>query len=82
MPRRALIAVLQPEGATDVVMLVGGSTATQWKKSETALRNMAKSYRIARTRPTSITRKAKNDYRFEDRGGLSEKGGGSLSDVL
>merc|ERR1711871_905466 len=41
VPRRALVAALQPEGSTDVVMLVGGSTASQWKKSEAALRKMA-----------------------------------------
>lgn len=34
---------------------------------------MASSYRIARVRPTSIKRKAKNDYRFEDQGGLNER---------
>ena len=54
-------------------MLVGGATAAQWKKSEAALRKMASSYRIARTRPTSIKRKVQNDYRFEDQGGLNER---------
>ena len=33
---------------------------------------MADSYRIARTRPTAILRKAKADYRFEEQGGLKE----------
>jgi len=73
VPRRALVAAVQPEGAADVVMLVGGSTTSQWKKSEPALRKMAASYKIARTRPTSIARKSKNDYRFEEQGGLNEK---------
>ena len=82
VPRRALVAALQPDGAADVVMLVGGSTSSQWKKCEPALRKMAASYRIARTRPTAIARKAKNDYRFQERGGLSEQGGGSFDDVL
>ena len=71
-PRRTLVAALQPTGATDVVMLVAGSGAGTWKKSEPALRKMAQSYRIARTRPTSILRKAKSDYRFEEQGGLRE----------
>jgi len=71
--RKALVASYQPEGASDVVMLVGGSTSGQWKKSEPALRAMAASYRIARVRPTSILRKAKNDYRFEEQGGLNER---------
>ena len=34
---------------------------------------MAASYRIARVRPTSILRKSKNDYRFEEQGGLTER---------
>lgn len=75
VPRRALVAAVQPDGADDVVMLVGGSTASAWKKSEPAMRNMAKSFRIAGTRPTKIPRKAKNDYRFEEQGGLLEQGG-------
>ena len=78
VPRRALVAALQPEGAGDVVMLVGGSTASQWKKSEPAMRKMASSYRIARTRPTNILRKAKSDYRFEEQGGLKEKDNDSV----
>lgn len=73
VPRRALVAAIQPEGSRDVVMLVGGATAAQWKKSEAALRKMASSYRIARTRPTSIKRKVQNDFRFEDQGGLKER---------
>lgn len=75
VPRRALVAAVQPEGSSDVVMLVGGSTVGQWKKAEPLLRSMASSFRIARVRPTSIARKAKNDYRFEDQGGLLEKTG-------
>jgi len=73
VPRRALVAAVQPEGAADVVMLVGGCTASSWKKAEPALRQMASSFRIARVRPTNILRKAKNDYRFEDQGGLNER---------
>jgi len=71
--RKALVSAYQPEGAANVVMLVGGSTTSQWKKSEPALRAMAASYRIARVRPTAILRKAKNDYRFENQGGLNER---------
>lgn len=78
VPRRALVAAVQPEGAGDVVMLVGGATVSQWKKSEPALRKMAASYKIARTRPTNIARKSKNDYRFEEQGGLNEKVGDSV----
>ena len=46
---------------------------SQWKKVEPALRKMTSSFEIERVRPTSIKRKAKNDYRFEDQGGLNER---------
>ena len=83
VPRRALVAALQPEGSTDVVMLVGGSTSNAWKKAEPAMRSMAASFRVARTRPTTIPRKSKNDFRFEDQGGLKERTDErSLDDVL
>ena len=71
--RRALVAAVQPEGSADVVMLVGSSTANAWKKAEPNMRAMAGSFRIAKLRKTSIARKSKNDYRFEDQGGLNEK---------
>ena len=73
VPRRTLITALQPEGSTDVVMLVGGATSSQWKKSESSMRKMASSFRIARIRPTNILRKSKSDYRFEVQGGLKER---------
>jgi hypothetical protein len=75
VPRRALVAAVQPDGASDVVMLVGGATTAQWKKAEPSLRRMASSLRIARTRPTSIQRKKASDYRFEEQGGLKPKTG-------
>jgi len=73
VPRRALVAAIQPEGSANVVMFVGGSTASQWKKIEPSMRKMASSFTISRVRPTNIKRKAKNDFRFEDQGGLTEK---------
>merc|ERR1719478_49081 len=73
VPRRTLVAAVQPEDATDVVMLVAGSTKSQWKKSEPALRKMAGSFHIARTRRTQIPRKSKSDYRFEEKGGLKDQ---------
>ena len=78
VPRRALVVAVQPEGATDVVVLVGGSTGSQWKKAEPAMRRIADSFRIARTRPTSIARKASSDYRFEEQGGLKQRAGEAL----
>jgi len=75
VPRRALIAAIQPDGSTDAVMLVGSSTASAWKQVEPAMRKIISSLRIASVRPTNIKRKAKADYRFEDQGGLNEPGG-------
>ena len=37
------------------------------------MRAMASTFKIARTRPTNIKRKSKNDYRFEEQGGLNER---------
>lgn len=81
VPRRAFVAALQPEGSTDVVMLVGGSTSQQWKKAEPVLKKMASSLRIARTRPTNIPRKKASDYRFEEQGGLKTKSG-DVTDIF
>jgi len=82
VPRHALVAALQPEGSNDVVMLVGGSTVSQWKKAEPNLRSMASTFRIARVRPTNIKRKAKNDYRFENQGGLNERTSDSVAKMV
>uniref|UniRef100_A0A7S2I576 PsbP C-terminal domain-containing protein n=1 Tax=Haptolina brevifila TaxID=156173 RepID=A0A7S2I576_9EUKA len=82
VPRRALVAAIQPEGAADLVMFVGGSTAGQWKKVEPSIRKMASSFTISRVRPTSIKRKSKNDYRFEDQGGLNERGSDSVNNIF
>uniref|UniRef100_A0A7S0L6A4 PsbP C-terminal domain-containing protein n=1 Tax=Coccolithus braarudii TaxID=221442 RepID=A0A7S0L6A4_9EUKA len=78
VPRRALVAAVQPEGATDVVMLVTGSTGGRWKVCEPVMRKMASTFRIASVRPTNIKRKSKNDYRFEDQGGLNERNADSV----
>jgi len=75
VPRHALVAAVQPEGSSDVVMLVSGSTAAQWKKAEPALRQMLTTFRVARVRPTNIQRKKASDYRFEEQGGLKTKMG-------
>jgi len=78
VPRKALVAAVQPEGAEDAVMFVAGSTSSNWKSASPSLRKMADSYRIVRTRPTNIPRKAKADYRFEEQGGLKEVAGDSV----
>ena len=61
---------------------VSGSTSSNWKKAEPALRAMAKSFRVERVRPTSIARKSKNDYRFEDQGGLNERTSDSVNNLF
>ena len=81
VPRRALVAAVQPEGSSNVVMLVGSSTSAQWKKVEPNMRAMASTFKIARTRPTNIKRKSKNDYRFEEQGGLNERQSDSVANL-
>lgn len=81
-PRHAIVSALQPQGSTDVVMLVASSTSSVWKKSEPALRSMAASLQVARVRESRIARKAKNDYRFEDQGGLNERATDSVIESL
>ena len=73
-------------GQTEVPPRTGGSDAARrlrrrgdagrlstgtWKKVEPTQRKMASTFRVARTRKTSIQRKPKSDYRFEG-GGLNE----------
>jgi len=82
VPRKAILMATQPKGSTDALILVGGSTAGQFKKCEGQLRKMAASFRVERVRATSIKRKAKSDYRFEDQGGLNEKSSDSVNALI
>ena len=82
VPRRALVAVLQPEGSQNVVMLVGSSTAGLWKKVEPAQRRMAQTFKAARVRKTNLARKSKTDYRFEEQGGLMERSDDSVKNLI
>ena len=53
IPRTALVAATIPEGTDDVVMLVGSSTATRWRKgSEKQIRDTVNSFK-ATLAPTS-----------------------------
>lgn len=75
VPRRGVIAALQPEGSTDVLMLLSSVSALKWKKGgEDEVRRMAESFRIASVRPSKLLRSSDNDYRYASRGirGLSE----------
>ena len=75
VPRRGVIAALQPAGSTDVLMLVSSVGSARWKKGgEAEARLAAESFRIARTRPTALGRLNDNDYRYSARSlkGFSE----------
>ena len=64
--RRAVVRAMQPAGSEDVVMLVASGSAVRWKKEgvEAAAGQAADSFRIAATRPTTLTPVPSADYRF------------------
>lgn len=52
VPRRAVVAATIPDGSTDVVMLVGGSTAARWSKgAEPTVRDILSSFKVSRREP-------------------------------
>ena len=68
VPRRGVIAAVQPEGSTDIVMLVSSVSAAKWKKGgEADVRQSAESFRIERVRPSKLSRSSDNDYRYASR---------------
>ncbi len=69
-PRRAQMVAIQPTGSSDVIMLVGGSSASRWASAEPAIRSAIDSFSVLRVRPTKLSRKRSSDYRFEQQGGL------------
>lgn len=75
VPRRGLIAAVQPTGSADVLMLVCTVGAAKWKKGgEADVRLAASTFRVARTRPSSLAKLNDNDYRYAARSlrGFSE----------
>lgn len=75
VPRRGVIAALQPTGSADVLMLVCTVAAAKWKKGgEADVRLAANTFRVARTRPSSLEKLNDNDYRYAARSlrGFSE----------
>jgi len=75
VPRKGVIAALQPTGSSDVLMLVSSVGAARWKKGgEADARLAAESFRVTRMRPTALPRAADNDYRYNSRSikGVSE----------
>jgi hypothetical protein len=81
-PNRALIAAVQPEQSTDAVVIVASSSNKNFDDEEKAFRKMIASLKIRKIRPTKLARTQKNDYRFEDRGGVKNKNKeGEVSEV-
>ena len=75
VPRRGVIAALQPPGSSDVLLLVSSVGAAKWKKGGDAdVRLAAESFRVTRSRPSSLQRRNDNDYRYSSRSlkGFSE----------
>lgn len=72
VPRRAIISAIQPKGSDNVVMLIGGSSPKKWQKEFPSLFRMASSLKVDKTRATNLKRETKNDFRFEEQGGLKE----------
>ena len=68
VPRRGVIAALQPTGSSDVLMLVSTVGSARWKKGgEADARLAAESFRVTRTRPSALPRSNDNDYRYNAR---------------
>lgn len=73
----------QPPGAADAVMLVSSASATRWKKgAESQAREAAQSFRVAGVRKTNLARAPTSDYRFEERGGLTQGASDSVLSEL
>lgn len=75
VPRKGVIAALQLPGSSDALMLVSSVGAARWKKGgEDDARLAAETFRVVRTRATSLQRANDNDYRYSSRSlkGFSE----------
>ena len=75
VPRKGIIAAVQPAGSSDVLLLVSSVGAARWKKGGSAdVRLAAESFRVTATRPTSLARVNDNDFRYSARSlkGFSE----------
>jgi len=75
VPRRGVVAALQPTDSTDVLMLVCTVSAGKWKKGgEADVRAAAESFRVTRLRASRLQRASDNDYRYQSRSlkGFSE----------
>ena len=66
VPRRAVVRAIQASGSSDVLMLVGSTSTTRWKKSggSEEARKIADSFRVASTRSTELKPVPSADYRY------------------
>lgn len=68
VPRRGVIAAVQPSGSSDLLLLVSSVAAARWKKGgEADARLAAESFRVTSARPSKLQRTPENDYRYSGR---------------
>jgi hypothetical protein len=68
VPRRGVIAALQPTGSSDILMLVATVGAARWKKGgEADVRRASETFRVERNVPSKIQASVDNDYRYKSR---------------
>ena len=75
VPRRGVIAAVQPRGSNDVLMLVSSVGAARWKKGGAEdVRLTSESFRVTSARPSQLNRSLDNDFRYSARSlkGFSE----------
>jgi len=68
VPRRGVIAAVQPTGSEVVLMLVSTVSSARWKKGgEEDSRASAASFRVTQVRPSRLQPSSDNDYRYASR---------------
>jgi len=68
VPRRGVIAAVQPTGSNEVLMLVSTVPTARWKKGgEADTRATANSFRVTQVRSSQLQRVAESDYRYVSR---------------
>merc|ERR1711892_176747 len=68
VPRRGVIAAVQPAGSEVVIMLVSTVSSARWKKGgDVDSRASAASFRVTQVRPSRLQPSSDNDYRYASR---------------
>jgi hypothetical protein len=70
VPKRVVISVAQPEGSPNVMMLVGSASERCWDDKKDAICDAVRSFRVANTRSSKLTRTLNSDYRYS--GGIED----------